>query len=92
MRIASRKTQSAVCNANNRFRLGDGPLAAVAKLAWKGRPNNLTWHDASLISTELLRKGGGSDLGGAYFIGKCLLDRSDRRALKYLGRSVRQAP
>jgi glycosyltransferase involved in cell wall biosynthesis len=28
----------------------------------------------------------------AYFIGKCLLDRRDRRALKYLRRSVRERP
>ncbi|MCL4193072.1 MAG: hypothetical protein KJZ87_15155, partial [Thermoguttaceae bacterium] len=28
----------------------------------------------------------------AYFIGKCLLDRRDRRAVAYLWRSVREAP
>jgi glycosyltransferase involved in cell wall biosynthesis len=31
-------------------------------------------------------------LGNTYFIGKCLLDRRDARALGYLKRSVRQSP
>ncbi len=48
--------------------------------------------EAALISAEPPRGKGRSSVGNSYFIGKCLLDRRDRRALKYLRRSVRNAP
>ncbi len=48
--------------------------------------------EAERVSAEPPRPTGRSPLGNSYFIGKCLLDRRDRRALKYLRRCVRLAP
>lgn len=48
--------------------------------------------EAERISGEPQPKGRGRGTGSNYFIGKCLLDRRDRRALTYLRRSVRQSP
>jgi glycosyltransferase involved in cell wall biosynthesis len=48
--------------------------------------------EASRISTEPWAPAEPSTLGNTYFIGKCLLNRRDARALPYLRRSVRKAP
>jgi glycosyltransferase involved in cell wall biosynthesis len=48
--------------------------------------------EAARISAEPASPSGRSPLGNNYFIGKCLFDRRDRRALKYLRRCVRLAP
>jgi glycosyltransferase involved in cell wall biosynthesis len=41
---------------------------------------------------EMPRSSRAGDGPGLYFIGKCLLDRGDRRALRYLWRAVRSRP
>jgi len=43
---------------------------------------------ASSAATKGRRRAG----GGAYFVGKCLMDRRDRRAVDYLRRSVEEHP
>jgi glycosyltransferase involved in cell wall biosynthesis len=48
--------------------------------------------EAERVSSELRRGNGATGLGNSYFIGKCLLDRRDRRALPYLVRSLRRRP
>jgi len=48
--------------------------------------------EAARISREPLPPREPSPHGTTYFIGKCLLDRRDARALPYLRRSVRAAP
>ena len=72
--------------------LGDGrsPLSPSSLL--EGASEQPYLDDASRISTELLRKGGGSDLGGAYFIGKCLLESAHRRAAEIPGKERAVAP
>jgi hypothetical protein len=48
--------------------------------------------EAARVSAEIRNQSARSRVGNSYFIGKCLLDRRDRRALPYLKRSVMQNP
>ena len=48
--------------------------------------------EAARVSAEPVLLSARAPLGNSYFIGKCLFDRRDRRALKYLRRCVRLAP
>jgi glycosyltransferase involved in cell wall biosynthesis len=58
----------------------------------RGESEELWLAEAARVSAEPAPPSGRSPLGNSYFIGKCLFDRRDRRALKYLRRCVRLAP
>jgi hypothetical protein len=49
-------------------------------------------HEASRLTALPLPSGRALRVGNSYFIGKCLLDRRDARAMGYLKRSVKQWP
>jgi glycosyltransferase involved in cell wall biosynthesis len=49
-------------------------------------------NEAARVSAEGCQPKGGRAADNSYFIGKCLLDRRDRRALPYLGRCMRRRP
>lgn len=57
-----------------------------------GRTEEELLQEASHVSAEPAVQGAVVDAGNAYFVGKCLLDRRDRRALPYLWQSVQHAP
>jgi glycosyltransferase involved in cell wall biosynthesis len=57
-----------------------------------GQPERPHLEEAAHISAEPASSFGNGRAGNSYFIGKCLLDRRDRRALPYLKRGVRQDP
>jgi glycosyltransferase involved in cell wall biosynthesis len=58
----------------------------------QGTPETPHLEEAARISALPVPAGPVSALGNAYFIGKCLLDRRDARAVPYLRRSVRVDP
>jgi glycosyltransferase involved in cell wall biosynthesis len=57
-----------------------------------GGPEQRFLKEAVRVCSEPVNSSGNNRAGNSYFIGKCLLDRRDRRALGYLKRCVRQAP
>jgi glycosyltransferase involved in cell wall biosynthesis len=57
-----------------------------------GRPEEPWLSKAEEVSREPPPARGSSDPGNSYFIGKCLLDRRDRRCRPYLRRAVRDRP
>jgi glycosyltransferase involved in cell wall biosynthesis len=65
---------------------------ACAQARAGGRPEKPHLEEAARISSEPASTFGNCRAGNSYFIGKCLLDRRDRRALPYLKRGVRQDP
>jgi glycosyltransferase involved in cell wall biosynthesis len=58
----------------------------------QGTPETAHLEQAARVSNEPCPPCEPSVLGNTYFIGKCLLDRRDSRALPYLRRSVRANP
>jgi glycosyltransferase involved in cell wall biosynthesis len=89
------------------FRFSDGSLSASRRgqqlrlldVARRGRaarangdPEEPLLEEAARISAEAATKGAVARGESSYFIGKCLLDRRDRRAVPYLARSVREWP
>lgn len=58
----------------------------------EGRPEEPWLAKAEQVSQEPPPPRGSSDPGNSYFIGKCLLDRRDRRCLPYLRRAIRERP
>lgn len=65
------------CAGRRRERKDESDLLAEAREVRPGRPSS---------------DGGGRTEDGDYFVGKCLLDRRDRRAVEYLRRSTRRRP
>jgi glycosyltransferase involved in cell wall biosynthesis len=57
-----------------------------------GQPEDPLLEEAERVSAGRSLGGKTAAAGNSYFIGKCLLDRRDRRALSYLGRCVRRRP
>jgi glycosyltransferase involved in cell wall biosynthesis len=58
----------------------------------RGDPEALLLEEAASISAEPRQGKESPRINNSYFIGKCLLDRRDRRALLYLARSVQKSP
>jgi hypothetical protein len=58
----------------------------------RGESEQPLLEEAATICREPRTPSHRATAGNAYFIGKCLLDRRDRRALKYLRRCVYEQP
>jgi glycosyltransferase involved in cell wall biosynthesis len=71
-------------------------LQAVAsrcrKARLRGEPEYPLLEEAARLAAEAGPRTRSSANANSYFIGKCLLDRRDRRAFPYLLRSLRQCP